>query len=282
MTKKESIFSQFSSSHGLTASAIGKNPWVFYPFLIFAGIELLSLIFFYLCPREPLRGFMGPIITTFWGEQFLHYPTNFLLLPKLAALARMNLAIFIGSFLSGLAVAFLYKVPVAKVLQKYISLLFIVFILTFLFFVMYKLSSLGLTKYFAAGNEKLLFLGPGVWMGMILSLASQVFALILQMLLAYAIPVLLTTDKKFIGAIGGSLKFFFSHKRVTLLLVGIPMLIALPLIVLNYFGAYLMVKIAPEVILWLGILGIVVNSLIIDPLVTLTTAAFYSQKKENT
>jgi hypothetical protein len=94
----------------------------------------------------------------------------------------------------------------------------------------------------------------------------------------YAIPILLIKDVKFIGAIIGSVKFFVRNFFLTLLMVGLPMLIAIPLVFLNYNGPYLMDTFAPEIILWVGILGIVVNSLLLDPMITLSTAAYYAQE----
>jgi hypothetical protein len=135
-----------------------------------------------------------------------------------------------------------------------------------------------LVKYFSSGHGKLLFWGSATWIGPILSVLSQILGLVLQALFTYAIPVLVMTDKKFFGAIIGSFKFFARHIGLTLLLVGLPMLISIPLIILNYNGPYLMVTFLPEIILWLGVLGIVVNSLLIDPLITLTTAAYYAHE----
>jgi hypothetical protein len=280
MNKTKSILARFTSSYVFVGSAVRQNPKILYPFLIFAGLELLSLIFLYLIPRMPLRTVFGPIITTFWGDQYLHYPQNFLLLPKLASLARSNLSVLFGSLLTGVAVAFLYKMSFAKAFQKYINLLFIVFILTFSYFIFHKAVSLLLLKYFATGHEKLLFWGPDLWLGPIQSVINQTLVLILQALFIYAIPILLTTDKKFIAAILASFRFFFKNMGISLLFAGVPMVIVSPLIFLNYNGVYLMVKIAPEVILWLGVASVVANSLILDPLITLTTAAYYLANKD--
>jgi hypothetical protein len=278
MAKGTSVLSKFSHSYGTALSAIGKDPKIYLPFLIFAGIELLSLIVLYLAPRAPLRSVFGPIIRTFWGEQFLHYPQNFLLLPKLAGLARMNLSVLFGSLLTGVAVAYLYKMSFLKAVRKYGNLLFIVFILTISYYVLYKVMFIVLVKYFQAGHAKLLFWGPNAWLGPFLSILNQLLALVLQSLFVYAIPIILTTERKFIGAIIGSARVFMKNFVLTILMVGIPMLIAIPLLFLNYNSQYLMTKIAPEVIFWLGVLGIMVNSLLLDPMITLSTAAFYAHE----
>ncbi len=274
-----SVISHFKKSYATTAALLQKEPRIYLPFLIFAFIEALSLIFMYLAPREPLRAAMGPFITTLWGERFLHYPQNFWLLPKLAGLAKMTLSVFIGSLLTGVAIAFLYKKPIATAFHKYANLMIIVLILTAVYYTMNKAIGVFLMKYFNAGHAKLLFIGPRWWLGLFSIVISQFLALVLQALVAYAIPIMLTSEKKFIGAIAGSFVFFFRNFIITLLLVGIPMLIAVPLIFLNYNGVFLMTTFCPEIILWLGILGIIVNSLILDPIITLTTATFYLENR---
>ena len=59
------------------------NPAVYLPFLIFALIELTALIVLFLAPRSPANVLLGPPIRRLYGEQFLHYPYDLTLLPKL-------------------------------------------------------------------------------------------------------------------------------------------------------------------------------------------------------
>ena len=279
MTKKKSFLSPFTNAYGVAASALSKDHRIYLPFLIFAVVELLSLVFMYLAPRMPLKAVMGPIITTFWGDRFLHYPQNFFLLPKLALLARTVLSIFLGSLLTGAAVAYLYKKQFMTAFRKYTDLLIIVFVLTATYYVVYKVMTLLMVHYFSAGHAKLLFGRADLWLGPIRDLLNQLLALVLQSLFAYAIPVLILTDKKFFGAIVASFKFSVRHAILTLFFVGLPMLIAVPLIILNYNGPLLMLTFFPEIIFWLGVLGIVVNSLLIDPMITLSTAAYYASER---
>jgi len=276
--QKISVFSAFKKSYSATTVALQKNPRIFLPFLVFAVLEALSLVFLYLAPREPLRAVMGPIIKTLWGEQFLHYPQNFVLLPKLAGFARMSLSVCFGSILTGMAIALLYKKPWSVALRKFVNLMIVVLLLTSVYYFLNKAVFVFLVKYFNAGHEKFLFVGPRWWLGAFSPAISMLLGLILQAIVTYAIPILMMTEKKFIGAIAGSFMFFIKNMMITLLLVGIPMLIAVPLIFLNYNSAFLMVTFTPEVVLWLGFFGIIVNSLVLDPLITLTTATFYAQK----
>ncbi len=282
MVEKRSGFDTFRRSYAYAARALKGDPAVFLPFLIFAGIEFISLIGLYLAPQAPFRSVLGPIITTFWGKQYLHYPGNFFLLPKLANLARMVLSVVVGSLLTGIAVALLYKKPVLTALRKYAHFLVVIFLLLFIFYMTNRQIHIFLVKYFSAGHKNLLMVGANMWLGPVSIAISQLLALIMQSLLAYAIPVLILTDAKFPGAIGRSVVCFFRNPLITLCLVGFPMLIALPLIFINYNSVFLMDTFMPEIVLWVGVLGVVINSLVIDPLVTLSTAAFYVEKESNT
>ena len=281
MVEKSSGFDTFRRSYFYSAKALKGNSGIFLPFLIFAGIELLSFAGLYLSPQPPLRAVLGPVITTFWGEKFLHYPANFFLLPKLAGLARMVLSAFVGSLLTGIAVALLYKKSAFIALRKYAHLFVVVFILLFAYYMISRQIHIGLMRHFTTGHKQLLTLGAAMWLGPISIVISQVLALLVQSLLAYAIPVLILTNAKCPGAIGRSVVFFFRNPLITFCLVGLPMLIAVPLIFINYNSVFLMNTFTPEIILWIGVLGVVINSLLIDPLVTLTTAAFYAEKEGN-
>jgi len=158
-----------------TLKSLRNNPALFTPFIIFAIIEITALILIFLIPRMPLRAIFGPPIRTFWGEQFLHYPFNFLLLSKLTSLSRMFLSVVFGSLLTAVAVAMVFDVYNKKKakfsgclkssLKKYLSLFTIVFIFTLVYYISVKIITIGLLKYFAAGHSKLLFIGVNLWLG---------------------------------------------------------------------------------------------------------------------
>lgn len=110
MHPKETSSSIIKKVYNTTVNSLKNHPAIFLPFLIFAILEFAALVFFYLTPRMPLRVIFGPIIRTFWGERFLHYPLNFLLLPKLASLSRMVLSVIFSSLLTGMAVAIILDI----------------------------------------------------------------------------------------------------------------------------------------------------------------------------
>jgi hypothetical protein len=280
MPSKPSNLSLISKVYSFTIQSFQKNPKIYLPFAIFALIEFMALMLIYLSPRVPLRALLGPPISAIWGEKFLHYPVNFLLLSKLAYYSRMFLSVVFSSLLTGLAVAMTYKKPLSSVYKKYVSLFLIVLIMTAIVFFGVKVITSSLLKYFYAGNSKFLFLGPDMWFGPILTVLNFVVAIFVQALFTYAIPILIAGDQKLFKAILQSFVVFKRYFLVSLFLAGLPMLFYIPVVFLYSNTALLIDKFFPEVILLVAILSVIVNSLVIDPLVTISTALLYSLEKE--
>lgn len=274
-----------------TLKSFKSNPALILPFLIFAVIESLVLIIIFLVPRVPFRAVLGPPIRTLWGEGYLHYPFNFLLLPKLASNSRMALSILFASLLSGSAVFMVWDVynrkhakltlSLKSALKKYFSLFFIVFLLVISYYALMKVLYIGLVKYFLAGHSRLLFLKANLWLGPILTIAAFVLAILIQSLFIYAIPVLIIEKEKLLKSIFKSFVLFKKLFVPTVILVGLPMLIYIPIIVLNQNVAFLIDRVFPEFVLVVAFLGTVLSSLVIDPLVTVSTTILYLKNKEN-
>jgi len=273
-----------------TTQSIKGNPVLFLPFAIFAALEFISLITIYLAPRMPLKLLLGPPIRALWGEKFLHYPVNFILIPKLASLARMGLTVILGSFLTGVATLLVYnlhkktKIDLKKVfnlaLKKYVSLFAIVLLFTLLFYLLDKVTSKLLIKYFVSGHTRLLFLGPKIWLGPILICLNFILAVIVQSAFIYAIPILLIEGETLTKAILKSFALFKKLFVKTIILVGLPMLIYIPIIVLQSDSAFLITRLFPEAVLLTAILSLIINSLIIDFLITLTTTHLYLMHRD--
>lgn len=262
-----------------TIKTIKKNPSIYAPFAVFALLEFIALIIVFLAPRAPLNLVLGPPIKTLWGEKFLHYPANFLLLPKLASHTRLFLSIFAGSLLTGLAVALAYRKSINTVYKKYIVLLLLIVIISALLYFFTKIITVLLVKYFSSGHKSLLFLSARAWLGPVSLIINLLFTLFVQSAFVYAIPALIIGEGKILKMIGKSFVFFKKHFIATLLLIGLPMLIYVPMVILNYNATLLIYKFFPEIILYIALLGIVISSLVIDPLITIATALFYLEKR---
>ena len=290
MTPQKSSIALIKKSYKITLDSIKNRPAVLLPFFIFAILETLTLILICFMPRTPLVTIFGPPIKTFFGERFLHYPGFFLLVPKLSSLARMTLSVIFGSLLTGLAIILILDIyhkrqiklnhSLNLALKKYAALFLIYLLVTALFYYSVKMLGQGLVKYFMAGHAKLLFLNARLWLGPVLLGLNFLIALFIQSIFIYAVPVLIIEKAKLFSAIGRSFLVFKKLFIPTIILVGAPMLIYVPIILLNANSAFLIDKFFPEFIMLVTFLSIVVSSLIIDPLITISTTFLYLINKE--
>jgi hypothetical protein len=291
MTHHKSELTSAKKAFSSAVKSVKTSPALFIPFLIFAAAESASLIFVYLIPRAPFRAVFGPPIKAFWGEAFLHYPTNFLLLPKLASLVRMSLTVVLGSLLTGMAVNAVFNLhekrhinltgSLKSAFKKYVELFIIVLVFTLLFYFLGKIILKGLLGYFRFGHSRLLFLPAATWMGPILTVLNFIFAIFLQSAFVYAIPILIIEKQRLLESITKSFSLFKKLFVPTLILAGLPTLIYIPIIILINNNAFLIDKVFPEFVLIVLFLGTMVSSLIIDPVITVSTTLLYLAQKEN-
>lgn len=282
--------SSIKNAYASTFNCFKKHSAVLIPFLIFALLESACLILLFLIPRMPLVKFLGPPIRTFWGEKFLHYPMNFLLLPKLNSLSRMFFSVFIGSLLTGSAVAIAIaaftggkaklKNAFKIALKKYLSLFTLVLLITMLFYFLNKATTLLLFKYFLAGHTRLLFIGARTWLGPLSIIVNLGLAIFIQSLFTYTIPLMIAEDTKLIKAIFKSVVLFVRFFFPTLVLVALPMLAYIPIIVLTYNSAFLIDKVFPEIVLVVLFTGTLISSLVVDALTTVSTTFLYLNNRK--
>ena len=275
----------------LTTSFFKNNSILYLPFIIFFAVEFFCLILTYLSNYNPLLLVFGPIVKTFWGEQFLHFPFNFVLLPKIASFLRILLSISIGPILSGIAtlitINIYYKKSIKlegvflKVLRKYFTLFFILLILNVTLYFAFKLIGLVLFKYFSKGNQQLFFIPLRYWSyGPIPVLINFMIAVFFQAAFIFAIPFIMLDDEKPIKAIIRSFVLYFKYFKLTSVLVILLMLIYLPILILNMKTMFLIENIFPEFIMIVAILGSILSSLVIDPLLTVASTLLFIKTKE--
>lgn len=264
----------------LTFSALKKNRVLFAPFLIFALLDLVGLIFIYLAPREPVISFLGPPIKAFWGESFLHYPFNFLLLSKLESFNRMGLYIIFGSLLTGAAVALVSEIhngngvtlikSLRAAAKRYVSLLAVVLIVYLLFYLFAKIFA-----YFAA---KYLF-SRGIKLAILITM-DFIAAILIQAVFVYAIPIIIIEKEGLIKSLRKSFALFRKLFIPTIALIGLPGLCYLPIQILQSDAPFLVNRFFPESVLLVAIVSVIISSFVVDLLVTVSTAILYLKNKE--
>jgi hypothetical protein len=279
--KKKSV--SIINTYHLVFQALRSQPKLFIPYICFVLVELAVLFLLYVAPRHPFNVVLAPPIKAFFGEPFLHYPTNFLLLPKLSSLSRNFLSCILGALMTGFAVlmvsdAYNHKTvrPAASLktaFKKYISLFTVVLIITGLFF--------GLLKLVETGFASLLFLKSKVWLGPAMIGINILVVLLVQGLFAYAIPLLMLENNKLFQAMARSVGIFFKLFIPTAVLIGLPLLTYIPIIVLQYNTPLLISKVFPEAVLYVCVIAAILNSFVIDLLITLSTTVLFLQNRDS-
>jgi hypothetical protein len=278
-------------SYSFAFKTFKNRPSLFTPFLAFAIVEFLALIVLFLSPRLPFSLVLAPLIRTFWGEKFLHYPVNFLLLPKLSSLSKLVLYVVFGSIFSGTAVHFISEVFQNKkksnvaasfffAAKKYIYLFGAILLLTVLYYYSVKIPSSLLMKHFISGHSRLLFLKAEIWIGPILAVFNFATGVVLQAAFLYIIPFLVIDNEKLLRAIGKSVILFKKLFLQSLVIVTLPSLLYIPFIILNYNTPFLIQNLFPEAVLLTLIAALTVNSLIIDTMMTSTSTVLFLLYKE--
>ncbi len=273
----------------ISLNTLYQNPVLIYPTITLAFIQLLILEILYFAPRYPFSLFFAPLIRRVWSEEFLHYPLDLVLLPKMFYYAQIFINIFIGSFLFGVTarmVAILdehpkvyFKAAFKETLKFYVHIL-CASILTFLFF---QFAS----DFYTALLNIFLKQGPAEgspgFMGRISLWAPYVqflMGIVVTTLLVFVMPIIVVDHKKIFPALILNFKTLFGTFPTTFFVVFIPTMLYLPvLIVRNNIGS-LIDRTVPEVQILVIVAGLMMT-MAIDLLIVTTVTAYYLFIKEN-
>lgn len=261
----------------MTFGVFKQNPGVIIPFVLVGLLDASILLLIYLAPRPPLSALLAPPIRVFWGERFLHYPFNLLLIPRLFDYGHIISTAFIGVLMTGAAIGMLKQAigglkpniifNLIKSLRMYLRLLVIWLVMFGLVTVAFR--GLPAVFHFKQGAASQIVLSAAFFM-----------SILIQALFIYAIPAVIIEEKKTWPALKRSVSFSKSAFIPTLLLVALPTLIYIPMIILRGKLPVLMSKVFPEtVLIFLGI-GIVI-SVVIDCLITSSTAILFLNKEKD-
>jgi len=143
------------------------NPIILIPFITIAFVQLLVLEVLYFSPRFPLSSFFNPIIWTKWGMQFIHYPNNILILPKLFQNMQVVVYIFVSSFFIAVAIGIISAINSGKkinfssackdTLGQYIHIFTGALIAFCTFFGLYKLYNFALNSFLRSSSTDEIF-----------------------------------------------------------------------------------------------------------------------------
>ncbi len=287
---KPTIFSIWANTY----RRIVDNPVVILPFCIIVFIELLALAVLYFFPREPIKSILGPVIEQFFtnGKMYMHYPANFLLMPKLLYWARVVISIVFGSLAIGVSghlfnlirqkkpahLSFGIKVG----FKKYISIAVIQIFLYFLYNFVQNSITVVIGKYFVkSGNKAFLGLSANIWQGPILFSIDVILGIIIQLFFIYMyMDVLFGKAGFFKSMLNGIILSFRLFFRTFMLLL-VPTLVYLPLAIIIYNLGTVMDRFFPEITMLILAVNVILGSLILDPCIILSCAESYLSKEKS-
>ncbi|MBI5873805.1 MAG: hypothetical protein HZB36_06650 [Candidatus Omnitrophica bacterium] len=260
------------------------KPIILVPFCILAVFETLALWFLSCSPHFPINYVMAPLIKSIWRRIYLHYPLIYELVPRVFYYAKIIIGVLLGSVTSAAAVLIVARskakeeVDIKKVflfvLKRYVTLLLLSVILFVSVHYLMKQPQVLLFKYFRS-FPKFLFIGPKFWFNVFLPVLTFILAIVLQGIFVYSVPFVIIKGKKLLAALLSGFVLFARNLIKTLLVVLVPMLLYIPVTILRNNAVFLADKFAPEVIMAILFLGILVGTVVVDCLVTVATTMIF-------
>jgi len=252
---------------------VKKNPRILAPFIAAAAAEGLALYILFLTPQRPVAVLLAPPVRAFFGEKFLHYPHNLLLLPRLFYYARLCLGASMGILMTGTALGMIKDAKERKSPRFLIS--FVASLRRCLSLLAVWIVMLGVSFLTKKGIEAI---GTGIGQPIIISTLTYTAAIVSQMLFIYAMPAVIIEKKNFLAAIKQGVLFTKKHLLLTLLLLCLPMACYVPMAVLNNSIPALTKIFSPEAIVAVLGTGVCVT-LIMDILTTIPPTMLFLKKR---
>ncbi len=263
---------------------------IFYPFIIIVFINLLALEILYFAPRYPLSIFFYPLIGRIWGEEYLHYPMDLALLPKLFYYAQMVIFLFLGGFLTALTADMVaainnekqvnFKVSLKKSLPGYIYIVLYSLLSLLLFQVFNNAYGILMRRAFKIQSTAGIYFWIKKSVFYAAPYAQLIYGIFVAALLIY-IPVLIILEKKkFLGAFISNFKALFGSFWLTFTLILIPTLFYIPFLLMRDNIGVLAEMFSPKIQILVIVLSIFVTTGI-NIFIVASATTYYLYKKEN-
>lgn len=244
-----------------------KDPTLGILFFAIAVLDLVALGILFLAPVEPVSYVLAPIIRTFYDDAYLHYPQNFLLLPKLFTRSHFFIVATLGILVNGLVIKKIERrlssgrklsslSALSTVVKKYIPLLLSWLLTYFIFAIM--------SRFILQAAPKIIWLQWGI---------TFTLALLIQSLAAFFFPVFLLTEKKFFKGILEGLRYAARNLAVTSAVISFPIFLVILHAFLKIFTPYY-IRFYPELTLWVLAGGSILMAFV-DLFVTSATTLLY-------
>ena len=219
---------------------------------------------------------------------YLHYPFNFLLMPKLFYYADLLISVFIGGFLTAVAILMIqsvnqdkaphFKIAFKNSLSRYITVFLITLVIFFLLFYVIKFQKILIGRFLAKKTTGILGFIRNFWVGGF-GYINFLVAIFIQALFAFCIPVVMIEKRPFLGSLRRNFSLLKSLFLNTFLLILLPSLLYLPIIILKNNLSVLIDKSSPEITLVVIGAGILF-AIVLDAFITTVITTLFLLKKD--
>lgn len=241
-----------------------RKPVLLLPFIIIACFEGIALELAYFCVRPPLSLITNPIIRKFFGEQFLHYPANMILLPRIFYYLQIVIYIFLGVLLTAVTINIFKNIRsglpvkanaiVKNTLSRYVSFLAYGVMMMIFMAILQKGEAFVFSKFMVIAS-KFITLIPQLFYTILFFISN----IVLQTLFILTIPLIVLEKKSFLKAVAGSIVLGLRNFFKIFSLIIVPFLAYLPVMVLRSDPIRLVDKLFPETTAIVTVIGIIVS-----------------------
>jgi hypothetical protein len=288
--KGKKTFRHFFLLLGQALSTFLSQPAILLSYATIAFIQLLVLEILCFSTRFPLSGFFNPVIRAIWGEPFVHYPNNFLILNKMFQFVQMPLYIFVSSFFIATAIGVVQalnekdKVKFSSVLRqvfkRYVHICVAAFIAIFVYYFLYKLYGPVLARAAKISSTKGIFYIIKVVVLESVPYINLLIGTFVTTVFAFVIPIIVIDKKGVLSALVNNFKELWGSFWFIFLFVLVPTLFYLPVILLRGNIATIAQASFPEIRAIILVVSIFV-SILVDAVIYTGLAIYYLLKKEN-
>lgn len=266
------------------------NPVILVPFVTLAFIQLLVLEILYFSPQYPLSVFFNPIVHTLWGEEYVHYPSNFLILPKLFQSVQVFIYVFVSSYLISIAIEIIaavnkdgkcsFATASRDAVHRYIHVFVAALIAFCVFLGLFKFYNLFMAKvlnFSAAGG---VFFAAKTVILQGTPIAILIIGAFTTALFAFVFPIIMIGKKGIITALIQNFRHLWGSFWHVFLIILVPTLFYLPVLILRHNIGGIANATFPEVRVVALVIGIIVT-MFIDATIYTAITTFYLLRKEH-
>ncbi|OGX26077.1 MAG: hypothetical protein A2787_03915 [Omnitrophica WOR_2 bacterium RIFCSPHIGHO2_01_FULL_48_9] len=265
-------------------NTIVRYPCILFPFITVSFIQLLVMELFYFANRYPLVKFFGPVIENRWGEAYLHYPFNLIIVPKLFQYVQIPLYLFVGSFMVALAIYMIYqinenhvvrlKTSIRELKSRYVYIVVAALSSLAVMYVLYSLYGTLMMRAWHIKSKSGIFYSLKTFVLYGEPYVNLLIGVMATTVFAFLLPILVVEKKKFFVAFALNFKTLFHSWWSTFLIVLIPTLFYIPILLFKTNVAFVVNTSSPELWLWAVILSIPMMALIDSVIYTALTLKY--------